>query len=79
MLAFHPSAKGLLQGPRAGRAEGDEGEDPAAAIENVEVNGGDTYYIKVTNPEDAEGTAMEWYEFIVYVADFSIGNYGCPP
>ena len=62
-----------------GDAEGEDDEDPAAVIENVEVNGGDTYYIKVTNPEDATGTAMEWYEFIVYVADFKIGSYGCPP
>ena len=60
-------------------AEGDEDEYPTAAIENVEVNGGDTYYIKVTSPESAEGTPMEWYEFFVYVADFEIGSYGCPP
>ncbi|MFT5686555.1 MAG: hypothetical protein ACI8RZ_007511 [Myxococcota bacterium] len=59
--------------------EGSEDEYPTAVIENVEVIGGDTYYVKVTNPEDATGSPMEWYEFTLYVADFSIGNYGCPP
>jgi hypothetical protein len=60
-------------------AEGEEGEDPTAALENIEVSGGDTYYVKVSSPESAEGTAQEWYEFMLYVADFEIGSYGCPP
>lgn len=60
-------------------AEGEEDEDPTAALENIEVSGGDTYYVKVSSPESAEGTAQEWYEFMLYVADFEIGSYGCPP
>jgi len=58
---------------------GSEDENPTAVIENAEVSSGSTYYIKVTNPEDATGSPMEWYEFTLYVADFSIGSYGCPP
>ena len=59
--------------------EGEDDEDPTAVLENVEVNSGDTYYVKVSSPEDAKGTPMEWYEFVVFVANFEIGSYGCPP
>jgi len=61
-----------------GQQDGSD-EYPTAAIENIPVEEGSMYYIQVTSPEDANYTLFEWYEFVAYVADFSIGSYSCPP
>lgn len=58
-------------------AEGADGY-PTAAVENVEVSAGQTYYIRFTHTSGDTGLPA-WYEFNTYIADFSIGNYGCPP
>ncbi len=58
--------------------DGDDGY-PTAAIENVEVEEGETYYLKVTHPEDAAYTPLDWYEFVLYVAEFEVNSYDCPP
>jgi hypothetical protein len=54
-------------------------DNPTAAIENLPVIGGQTYYIRFTHIVDSDTGLSAWYEFNTFIADFEIGNYGCPP
>lgn len=54
-------------------------EYPTAVLENVEVSAGQTYYVRFTHADGGDTGLMAWYEFNVFVADFEIASYGCPP
>ena len=62
---------------------GDPDSKPNANIENAPATPGDTHYLRVVAPEDAEGSASEWWRINIYVASFAVssyeeGGYACP-